>query len=483
MALADPVELLNTLRAHDGETEWFEFKKNSFKPEDFGEYISALANSAMLNDKRHAFLVYGVDNKTKEIVGTNINLKNETKGGEVFENWLSRMLSPKINFSFETTYIAGKKLEIVSIEPAYDRPVKFINVAYIRVGENKRHLDEFPEKERALWALTSRQSFELGIAESHLDQDEISEMFHFQKISEIYYPHVKQLPAAIEQMLADGLLYDDLQGGYDITNLMAILAAKNINDHKTIENKSPRVIVYKGRNKVEAEDDVTGQTGYAIAFPLLLKYITGKIMGKEIFVHGVRKRETYYPEVAVREFIANAIIHQDLLEMGVRPTIEIYSDKIKIINAGKPFVEPERIIDAPPRSRNERLASFMRRAGHCEERGSGIVRALQAIERAGQSPPLFQVVNNSYVVTMFKTTEFGSMSRDDRIRACYQHSVLRHLDTNPMNNSSLRARMNLKDSQSSQVSNVIKDALEAGLIKPLEPNQGYRIAKYLPYWA
>jgi hypothetical protein len=81
-------------------------------------------------------------------------------------------------------------------------------------------------------------------------------------------------------------------------------------------------------------------------------------------------------------------------------------------------------------------------------------RALWAIEAAGQAPPLFQIVEYSYVVTLFKTTDFGAMSKDDRVRACYQHAVIRHLNGEPMNNSSLRSRLGLRDTQASQASNV-----------------------------
>ena len=42
------------------ETEWVEFKKNKAEPEDIGEYLSALANSAALPGKAFAYLVWGV---------------------------------------------------------------------------------------------------------------------------------------------------------------------------------------------------------------------------------------------------------------------------------------------------------------------------------------------------------------------------------------------------------------------------------------
>lgn len=164
MALADPVALLESLRSHPAETEWFEFKLNNFDPEEIGEYISALANSAMLHDKRHAYLVFGVSDGTHELKGTNVRLRRETVKGDLFEHWLMRMLNPRINVTIEECEIDGKHVEIVCIEPAYDRPVRFLNVAYVRVNSVKKRLDEFPEKERTLWYLTNRYAFEEGVA-------------------------------------------------------------------------------------------------------------------------------------------------------------------------------------------------------------------------------------------------------------------------------------------------------------------------------
>ncbi|UVC09665.1 putative DNA binding domain-containing protein [Rhizobium sp. TH2] len=483
MAIADPVNLVITLCSHETETEWFEFKRGNFDAQEFGEYVSALANSAMLLGKRHAFLVYGVDDRTHEIVGTSVSLKAEKKNGEDFAIWLNQRLNPKINVTIETTYIDGKRVEIASIEPTYDRPVKFLNVAYIRIGQNKTNLDNAPAKERTLWALTNQHAFEKALAATHVGEADLTDKFHCKEFADIFYPTVMSQKNLVENLLGDGLIIDDLQGGYDVTNLFALLAAKNLGDFASVANKSPRVIVYKGREKTTATSDTTGKTGYAITFPKILSFVMGKVLGKEIFVTGVRKRETLYPEIAVREFIANALIHQDLLATGSRPTIEIFSDRMVIHNLGKPFADPERIIDAPPRSRNETLAAFMRRAGHAEERGSGYTRALMAIETANQAPPLFQIIDESYVVTLFRTTDFAVMSKDDRIRACYQHAVLKKLRNDPMNNTSLRRRLGLKDTQASQISNVIRDAQDTGLIKPLDKDQGYRVARYLPWWA
>ncbi len=87
-----------------------------------------------------------------------------------------------------------------------------------------------------------------------------------------------------------------------------------------------------------------------------------------------------YPELAIRELVANALIHQDFFISGAGPMVEIFENRIEITNPGSPLVSTARFIDTPPRSRNETLASMMRRFGICEERGSGIDKVITQVE-------------------------------------------------------------------------------------------------------
>jgi predicted HTH transcriptional regulator len=96
------LRLLKELRLLPKETEWVEFKHNNADPQEIGEYISALANSATLAGKAHGYLVWGIEANTHNVVGTSFNPKGQKIGNEEMENWLLRLLSPKINFYFHT---------------------------------------------------------------------------------------------------------------------------------------------------------------------------------------------------------------------------------------------------------------------------------------------------------------------------------------------------------------------------------------------
>lgn len=68
-------KLISELCKLTNETPWVEFKHNNYDPEMIGRDISALANSATLHEKSCAYMLWGVDDKTHEIVGTKYDYK------------------------------------------------------------------------------------------------------------------------------------------------------------------------------------------------------------------------------------------------------------------------------------------------------------------------------------------------------------------------------------------------------------------------
>jgi predicted HTH transcriptional regulator len=350
-SIVDPKRLLETLKAQPRENEWLEFKCNDFEPTKCSHYISALANSAMLQDVPHAYLVYGVENETHAVVGTTIRLKSERVGNEPFENWVSRKLDPRLNLTIVEFEYEGKHVELIAIEPAYQRPVRVDGEAYIRIDSQLRRLREYPERERSIWLIASRFVFERGVASMHRSATDITREFDVPTLLRMLGKPQISGAAAIEYLRAQELINDDVQGAFDVTNLCAILCAQDLSRHPTISPKAPRVVTYKGRNKLEGIGDETGRRGYAITFPNILSYIMERAPFREEMRHGIRTKIYSYPEIAVREFLANAMIHQDFtLETGY-PLIEIFDDRMQITNPGVPLVEVARFIDTPSKTR------------------------------------------------------------------------------------------------------------------------------------
>jgi ATP-dependent DNA helicase RecG len=191
-----------------------------------------------------------------------------------------------------------------------------------------------------------------------------------------------------------------------------------------------------------------------------------------------------YPEVAIRELIANALIHQDFEMSGTGPMVEVFHDRIEITNPGAPLIDVSRFLDLPPRSRNEKLAHLMRRLRICEERGSGVDKVVRFVEIYQLPAPDFQVVGDFTKVLLLGPKEFADMTKAERIRACYQHAALQWVSNQQMTNESLRKRFGFGESQATQASRVISDAQAAGLIKQYDPtNTSKRHIRYIPFWA
>ena len=271
---------------------------------------------------------------------------------------------------------------------------------------------------------------------------------------------------------------------YDIANLGAVLFAKRLSDFDTLARKAVRVIIYKGNNRIETIKEQAGAKGYAVGFEGLVDYINDQLPKNEQIGPALRKEVSMYPEIAVRELVANAIIHQDFASTGDSPMVEVFSDRIEITNPGTPLIDTLRFIDEPPQSRNEALAAFMRRLNICEERGSGIDKVIFQVEFFQLPPPEFLVTQKHTKAILFAPKELTKMDKKDKIRACYQHACLRYVSNDQMTNTSLRERFSIKDKNYPIASRIIADTIDAGLIKPYDPESTSRKhAKYVPFWA
>jgi len=226
-----------------------------------------------------------------------------------------------------------------------------------------------------------------------------------------------------------------------------------------------------------------GGKGYACGFEGLIGYINALLPANEVIKQALRATVPMYPEIAIRELVANALIHQDFFITGAGPLIELFAERTEITSPGSLLVSVERMLDNPPKSRNEALASFMRRAGFCEERGSGIDKVVFYNEAYQLPAPDFEVVGASLRATMFAHRPLTRMNKDDRTRACYQHASLRYVQRDFMTNTTLRERFGIEAKNSATASRMIKEAVEAGVIKPYDEGAARKMMQYVPFWA
>jgi len=480
--------LLIELLAQPMESEWLEFKHNNSSPEMIAETLSALANAAALRGRDMAYMVWGIEDGTHKVVGTTFKPRMEKKGNEELENWLMRSLHPQIHFKIHEFTHDGHVVVLIEIPRASHAPIRFGSEEFVRVGGLTKKLKDYPTKEADLWAVFSRKPFETSIAKADQSGDEVLSLIDVAACFEsLGIPLPSGREGFLSRLVEEKLVVPKPGGRFDITNLGAILFAKNLNSFDRLGRKAIRVIKYRGTGRIETERewrDPPSQKGYAVAYEAAIAFINSQLPHNEPIGQAFRTEVRMYPEKAIRELVANALIHQDFFVTGAGPMVEIFEDRMEITNPGEPLVDTLRFIDTPPRSRNDTLAAMMRRMKICEEGGTGIDKVVAAVELFQLPAPNFITPPGFTRATLFAYKKLSEMDKDDRTRACYQHACLCFVSNLPMSNDSLRKRFSISDKNYPMASRILRDTVAEGLIKPHDPtSKSRKHARYIPFWA
>ncbi|WP_321201303.1 ATP-binding protein [Limnospira indica] len=437
------------------------------------KYCVALAN------ERGGYIVLGVTDKLpRKVVGS---LAWST-AREL--NKIKAYIVEQLKFRVDATELQhpdGRVLVFEVPTRPVGQPLAFNGTYLMRAGEDLVPMT--PDVLKSIFAEDKQEWFSQP-AQCNASPDDVIALLDTQtyfELLEIPYPTSRD--AVLERLQSQYLIKQTVQG-WTITNLAAILLAKKLDAFSpALARKAPRVVIYEGINKLQTRDDTTDNRGYAVGFDKLVDFVHSAAPQNRFIEEVVREEVKMFPKQALRELIANALVHQDFLVTGTSVMIEMYSDRIEISNPGIPSIKVERFIDEY-RSRNEQLADIMRRFGICEEKGSGIDKVVKAAEVFQLPAPDFRVGDTRTTAVLFAHQNFADMSKIDRIRACYQHCCLLYVSNQRMSNQTLRERFRLSESKVVMVSQIIKATKEDGLIKTDESEStSTRYARYVPYWA
>lgn len=310
MEYIDFKKLIDALTAKPKETEWLEFKHNFHSKEEIGERISALSNSAYLCNMPFGYIVFGVDDESHDIIGTDLYGKQKMVGNEELESWLSTRLNPRIDFEIIDDFDYEEKghVCIFKIPATTNRPVSFLHEAYIRVGTITRKLKDFPAKEAKIWKGGHKPLEKIVLKKGLSGQDVFSYLSAETYFYMMHLPLPQDTNGILDRFLSENLIVKD-EVGYSITELGAILFAKHLSDFDGLKRKMVRVIVYKGKSKIETIREQTFDKGYAIGFEEMVAWINSQLPANEEIGLALRKDARMYPEIAIRELTANMIIH------------------------------------------------------------------------------------------------------------------------------------------------------------------------------
>lgn len=449
----------------------------SSKTDRLAQHICAFANL-----QGGGILVYGINNDGSL---SSISQENADKTVQLLGNIANNNLNSPILIEHSIMEFEGFNLLFVHIPEQDDKPIhlrgKNLYDCYTRsagqtVKMTKRQVQILISQTRSI-------PFEEISALDYLTDEEVLAKINYQELFELLDKNTPKNTDAILNTLSEYKFIIKKNNNWSITNLGAILFANDINVFPELNGRNVIVRQYVGSNNRDLEKEQKGVYGYAAGFEGLINYIIKGLPKTEI-IEGIRKDIPIYPKVAIREFIANALIHQDFAIEGMPITIEIYTNRFVITNPGAPLNDVNRLLDMPPRSRNEILAQTMLLLGICERRGSGIDRAIEAIEERKLPAVKFEKSESHTRVILFPPKELKAMTKTEKIMACYQHACLLFEDRKELNNQSVRERFGLNKNDSSIASRIISDTFEANLIKFSDTEiTSRKYATYVPYYA
>jgi predicted HTH transcriptional regulator len=438
---------------------------------------------AFSNQENGGFLVFGVNDDASLF---SVTREQSDKIVKELGNIALHNLSQSIQIQHNTIEYNGNLLLFIYIQEQVEKPLyprgKTVYDSYHRSAGQTVKMSR--EAVKLMISAAHGIPYEFQIAKRNLSADEILKYLDYKRFYELLD---KNRPKATDTILSNlenhHIVVQD-GDSWNITNLGAILLANDLSMFDYLRAKPVRIIKYTGKNKLHLEKEHTETRGYAAAFEDMLEYVMKSLPQREIIESAIRQNKTDYPRTAIREFLANCFVHQDFTVTGMDITIEIFVDRIVMTNPGSPLTDINRFIDLPPKSRNEKLAQALLLLHICERRGSGVDRAIEALETALMPPPKFTKGEDFTRVFIYGRQKLSKMSKQDKIRACYQHCCLLHESNKEMTNQSLRERFEIDKSNYPLASRIINDTLAAGLIKMADPdNTSRKYASYIPYYA
>lgn len=352
------------LCSYRDEQEWFEFKENWFNPEELGEYVSALSNAAAFHYQKYGFFIWGINDKTHDVVGTNFNPYCDFSK-EPYQNYLARNLYPSINFEFKEVEINQLKVVILIIPAAEEIPTSFKDKRYIRIGSSKSNIRKYPKREIQLFKILN------GHIETITTQKAEYQNLTFNKLFGYYGSRGIVLK---QETFEKNLNLRNSDGDY---NTLAQLLSDN--SHKPL-----RVSIFDGDTKASNLLSVRefGNTCLLYSLDNLLQYgdVLNLIQSDETNRLVERTEIALFDSNAFREAVVNAVLHNSWIS-GNEPMISVFHNRIEILSRGS--IAPAQTIEG----------FFQGQSVPVNEKLSEIFLQLHISEKSGRGVP---IITNAY---------------------------------------------------------------------------------------
>ena len=394
-------EIILKNKLFSGESINIEYKvEMPKKSEKYMKTVVAFANG------RGGRIVFGVDDKTLNIVGMNPDTIFQTM--DSITNAISDSCEPKIYPDVTLQSIDDKTIIVVEIHPGPMRPYYIKNKGlvdgtYVRVAGTSRHAEGYMLKELILEG--QNRYFDNEPCEYlEINEDDIKDLCDKMKKIAIENTWNDEEKAAIRDVTKNilitwGILKED-NGKIIPTNAYALLTGK-MQIQPTIQ-----CAVFKGKTRAYFVDrrEFSGPIQYQVQ--LAFQYVLEKInMGMQI--KGIYRQDVYeLPINSVRELIANAVAHRNYLEPG-NIQVAIFDDRLEVTSPGMLLntVSIKKMIEGYSRLRNPAIANAFAYMKIIEKWGTGIPRILRECKEYGLKKPELIDFDGDFRVNMYRREE------------------------------------------------------------------------------
>jgi ATP-dependent DNA helicase RecG len=431
------IALVDRLRNQPREAATVEFKVNWDAPKDIGEYISALANAAVLERQERAWLIWGVNNRTHDIESTKFDpFSAKGEGNQPLIMWLTQKITPRPDFQFYEVLHPKGRLVVLEIHPPRGAPLAFAGERYIRIDSHKTKLSQHPDKESRLWELLGQISDWSGevVATANLGDLEP------EAIEEARRRFLDYLLKGEPDSQRHAQIRADVQG-WDVQTLLN-------KAHITKQGRITRsALLLLGRDEAahhlspvdakftwilrDAQNRTESSQHFGIPFLLSTQKVFARI--RNVMIEHMPDGSLFPTAVArydawvMREALHNCVAHQDYL-LGGKINVVEHPDNLVFTNLGQfipPSVEWMLEHQSPPEHyRNPWLIDSMIRLRMIDQVGSGIRRMFETQRERFFPLPDFVIDTTDQGFPRVEVTIAGSILDVNYTRMLMQRSDL-----------------------------------------------------------
>ena len=334
------------------------------RPKSWLKSVSAFANG------EGGVLIFGISDD-----GYVLGLADAEGDAEKISEEIKSKLDPVPAVKLELKEADGKKLVLLHVYPGQETPYYYIGdkqrLAFVRIGNESVVADRIQLKSLVL----------KGAGRTY---DSLPSIYRFEDMAftKLRSVHYKRLQRSFED--SEFVSWGIVDENGNLTNAGALLADESpIRQSRIFCTRWNGLDMTNGLGEaiddVELEGCVIGQLQDAVSF---VRNNSRKKWWKE---SDHREELPAYPERAVTEAIANAIIHRDYMQLGSEIHIDMYDDRMEIYSPGGMMdgrlIQQLNPLTVPSKRRNPLLADFFSRLGLMERRGSGMKKIINTYRR------------------------------------------------------------------------------------------------------